>query len=332
MIFTVALDKDKLSSLFKLQSDYIDVQITGNFMVMFINTVDAFCAFDAEIHVKDPIEDFSFRIPKKGFIELLETGDYEFVCGDTIQLTLRKNQGLSNNIVMEFPRQICNADIVHSKYDLISKIKDYSSFDVQGLRTLARLLRTSHSPLVISNGYVFSNHNNLQFYAKVNCKDCALFPTSLNYLLNNLQSTQSVYDVKNCVIMSSNQCHIIIYKAAIARDSDLDFINKQKVIYSADVDFTTSLTLITRIKKYSEVTFDLKQKRLSITSDGCNFSTNISIRGNNQELDATKIPDLNLPVDIFNRIITSTKTKKFKVLVTTRFTRVVLENGIMIVC
>lgn len=201
-------------------------------------------------------------------------------------------------------------------------------------------------PLNIESGYAFSSYNcsnsqQIQIYAKTNCKDCAVFPATLNFLIQISQDLGKVYDVKNLIISSFNNYHVVIQKAVSHKASDLEFICRQPILYNAEIDFSSALQLLRKIKFFNKLELNLENSQMTLVSNNCSYSTPFLIseqtnfQAETNDKSNLDILKLDLPQEVLKDLMFSYKTNKAQILVTKRFTRVMLSNNsntIMLIC
>lgn len=340
MRFTVSIYADKFKKIFKIQSDYIDVYVNHNAVLFFAETTDIFSSVFLPI---DTIVDFQksvlFRIPKYGFLNLLCDSVVSFLCDEAfIYVNIATKENKYN---MKFERQICSIHSASEKIKIILTAKNYPMFPASDLVLPAKLLRTSAYPLSIIDGYSFSTIGSMQMYAKTYCKDCAIFPATLNFLLTNCSDFSNIFDVKNFIIYTDGLYNILIKKAVSSLTSDIDYILKQKVIYKATITFDSALQLLSKIRDYTKVDLNLRRQELVLYSGNCEFSTKIELASDKtvlssldefMESDAEEVPIVHFPAEIFRNIIYTAKSKMLKILCTKSLIRIEVAEGLMFVC
>ncbi len=219
--------------------------------------------------------------------------------------------------------------------------KNYPVFPAYDLVLPAKLLRTSAYPLSIIDGYVFSTIGSMQMYAKSSCRDCAIFPATLNFLLTNCNDFSNIFDVKNFIIYTDGFYNILIKKAVSSLNSDIAYILKQKVIYKTIITFDNALHLLSKVRDYTKVDLNLRRQELILYSGNCEFSTKIDLISDTPVLSSLdefmnfeieEIPVVQFPAELFRNIIYTVKSKKLKILCTKSLIRIEVTDGLMLVC
>lgn len=340
MKFTVSIYADKFKKIFKISSDYIDVCVNSNMVLFFTETTDIFSSVFLPV---DTIIDFQqtvlFRIPKEGFLNLLSDGIVSFLCDDTfVYINIHTKSNIYN---MKFERQVCSIQSASEKIKIILTAKNYPVFSAYDLALPVKLLRTSAYPLSILNGYLFSTIGSMQMYAKTSCRDCAVFPAALNFLLVNCSDFSNIYDVRNFIIYTDGFYNILIKKAVSSVESDISYILKQKIIYKATITFDNAYQLLSKIRDYTKVDFNLKRQELILYSGNCEFSTKIGVTSGTAVLSSLdefmrsnteEIPVVQFPAEVFKNIIYTAKSKELKIACTKSLVRIEVAKGLMFVC
>lgn len=339
MIFSLELNRARLSSLFKHRFEYINMHVTNNIALLFAEDEDLFIAYDTQVKNLSGYEQpVSFRVPKKLFISMIGVGDVDFRYEDKIYVRFNTQ---TTAFDMEFEQQVCHMGAVDEKLKLVFTAHEYQQFPVAGLKPLVKVLGSSQSPLVIENGYAFASYHNAQLYMKTICNDCAIFPAALSYLLGACEDHNSIYDVKNFIVATSNHCHVMINKAIATRNSDIAFINKTPVDYQKSISFVNAQELIQKVRDYETLELNLDKNTVTLRLAGCSVSADVTYRGRRQgnASDDTELveleydtPKISIAPEVIKGVIYSLKSTKIDIAVSKRMVRLFLDNGVMIVC
>lgn len=339
MKFTVSLQANKIKSLFRFPCDFINVYVRENIVIFFAETADIFsCTILAISTLFDYEAPVLFRIPKNGFLGLLEDGVVRFLCSEESIYVQIETKNVAS--MLKFDRQICSIQSLEENLKAISNVENYPLFPAGDLVLACRLLRTSSYPITIENHFAFSSVGNLQLYSKTKCRDCAVFPIAFNFLVGCCDSFDRIFDVKNTIIYSYNDSHVIIKKAISLKSSDINYILKQKVTYRVSVLFQNALHLLAKVKDYTDIDLNLRRQELIIHTSNCEYSTKIKlISDEKQEVPieqllnspVEEIPIIRFPSEVFRSIIFAARSKELKIACTKRLVRVTVAEGLMFV-
>jgi hypothetical protein len=287
MKFSFSVRNSKfLKTLFRGKASFVDVFVNENIAVLYVDSVDVFAYSMYGIVVDGVGESLSFRIPRESFLSIVEDGIFYVSVFDGVVYVKVDNGSFSHTL--SFGQQICSVVNVVEKIDLFSRSLEYARVDVSDLSLISRLGRTSRFPISIESGIAFLELDGVMIFSRTKCVDMSLFPAELNGLLSVCYDSSKIFNIENYVAFVDDGCGYVITKATSLSNNNYSFVRRDKEIDAITVDFSSASSLLSKVRKFDYVVFDINSSEFSLQCDGgVQFSAPIRIVPENVEIEGT---------------------------------------------
>jgi hypothetical protein len=345
-----------LKTLFKGKANFVDVFVNEDTVALFVDSIDVFAYVVYGVVSEEPIDSLGFRIPKDGFLSVIEDGIFYISVFDGVVYVKIDNGNFSHTI--SFGQQVCPVVSVVDKIELFSRSTMYPKVRLSDLALISKLSRGSRFPISIEDGIAFVELEGVMIFSRTKCSDMAVFPAELSSLLYVCGDSNEVYNVENYIVFVGDGFGYAITKATSLGNNNYSFVKRDREVDSVSVDFSVASSLLSRIRKFECVVFDINSSEFTLQcEDGMQFSAPIKILSGEELAGAKRkkkdagpnviddllgsvsdgsyvrqYPNVVLPEVVFRQMLYLSKSKSVRFSFSRTMIRVKISDNTLLVC